>query len=304
MSELRPLPVPDALEGERVDAALARMLGISRTKAVELIDAGDVWIDGAPVAKSLRLPAGGWLMVSLPEVERPAPPQPVPGMNVRYEDVDLLVVEKPAGVAAHASPGWDGPTVVGALAASGYRLAEAGPAERQGIVHRLDAGTSGLMVVAKSVHAYSGLKRAFKERTVTRRYHALVQGPVTTSVGTIDAPIGRHPGLEYKMAVVTGGREARTHYEVLEAFEGATLVQAELETGRTHQIRVHMAAIGNPCLGDPTYNPIPTAGLERQWLHAVHVAFEHPVTGQWLEFDSDYPPDLAMVLDSYRSGMS
>ncbi len=299
MGEMRTMPVPDAFEGERLDAALARMLGLSRTKAAELAESGAVHLDGAPVGKAHRLPPGGWLTVELPAVERVAPAEPVPGMIVHYEDPDLLVIDKPAGVASHGSPGWEGPTVVGALAASGYRLSSSGPAERQGIVHRLDAGTSGLMVVAKSDAAYSALKRAFKERTVTRRYHALVEGHVTTTVGTIDAPIGRHPGQEYKMAVVTGGREARTHYEVLESFRGATLVQAELETGRTHQIRVHLEAIGHPCLGDPTYNPRLSPGLERQWLHAVHVGFHHPGTGQWQEFDSPYPPELQAVLEDY-----
>lgn len=300
VAEMRSLPVPDALEGERVDAGLARLLGISRTRAADLANSGAVFVDGIPVGKSHRLPPGGWLTVELPEVAPVRPLQPVAGMTIVHEDPDLLVIDKPAGVAAHGSPGWEGPTVVQALAAAGHDLAQAGPAERQGIVHRLDAGTSGLMVVAKSDRAYSALKRAFKERTVTRRYHALVQGAVTDPVGTIDAPIGRHPGQEYRMAVVSGGKDARTRYEVLETYEGASLVRAELETGRTHQIRVHFQAIGHPCLGDPTYSSTPVPGLERQWLHAVHLGFTHPTGGAWLEFDSEYPADLAAVLASYN----
>lgn len=301
MSDLRSLPVPDGIAGERVDAGLARLLGMSRTKAADLAEQGAVSVDGTSVGKSDRLPAGGWLIVELPDVSAPPAPEPVPGMSIRYEDPDLVIIDKPAGVAAHPSPGWDGPTVVGALTAAGVHLASAGAAERQGIVHRLDAGTSGLMVVAKSIPAYSALKRAFKERTVTRRYHALVHGHLTTPVGTIDAPIGRHPGAEYKFAVVTGGREARTHYEVLEAFRGATLVEVELETGRTHQIRVHMEAIGHPCIGDPTYAAQATPDLTRQWLHAVEVGFHHPITGEWQVERSAYPDDLQHVLDRYES---
>lgn len=305
MTELRTLPVPDALVGERLDAALARMLGISRTRAAELADAGAVTVAGAAATKSTRLPAGGWVSVELPEVTPPPAPQPVPGMTVHYEDADIIVVDKPAGVAAHGSPGWEGPTVVGALGAGGHTLAAAGPAERQGIVHRLDAGTSGLMVVAKSLRAYTRLKADFKARTVTRTYHALLQGNLTTPVGTIAAPIGRHPGQEFKMAVVTGGKDARTHYEVIEVFRHATLVRAHLETGRTHQIRVHMAAIGHPCLGDPTYNPTPHPALARQWLHAVEMAFDHPGTGEHLTFTSPYPQDLQAVLAAeQRPGVS
>ncbi len=301
MSDVRSLPVPDGIAGDRVDAGLARLLGMSRTKAAELAEQGAVSVDGMVVGKSDRLPTGGWLIVELPDVHTPKAPEPVPGMHIRYEDPDLVIIDKPAGVAAHPSPGWDGPTVVGALTAAGVHLASAGPAERQGIVHRLDAGTSGLMVVAKSIPAYSALKQAFKERTVTRRYHALVHGHLTTPVGTIDAPIGRHPGAEYRFAVVTGGRDARTHYEVLEAFRSATLVEVELETGRTHQIRVHMEAIGHPCIGDPTYATQVTPDLTRQWLHAVEVGFQHPTTGAWLEERSEYPEDLQHALDRYAA---
>ncbi|MCL3860111.1 RluA family pseudouridine synthase [Actinotalea sp. K2] len=303
MSDLRALPVPDGLAGERVDAAIARMLGISRTRAADLAVAGAVLLDGAVVGKSDRLPAGGWLEVDLegldPAATVPVDPQPVPGMIVVHEDDDLLVIDKPVGVAAHPSPGWTGPTVVGALAASGHRLSTSGAAERQGIVHRLDVGTSGLMVVAKSEHAYSVLKRAFKERTVDKVYHAVVQGHPEPTTGTIDAPIGRHPTADYRFAVVAEGKPSVTHYEVLEMVPSASLVEVTLETGRTHQIRVHFSALRHPCVGDLQYGADPVlaarAGLGRQWLHAMRLAFDHPSTGRRLEVTSQYPDDLAVA---------
>ncbi|WP_425954267.1 RluA family pseudouridine synthase [Xylanimonas sp. McL0601] len=303
---LRTLPVPDGLAGERVDAALSRMLGFSRTQAAELAAAGAVHLDGRPVGKSDRLHAGGWLEVDVPDpaAARAVEPEPVPGMGIAYEDDDLVVVDKPVGVAAHPSPGWTGPTVVGALAAAGYRVSTSGAAERQGIVHRLDVGTSGLMVVAKSEAAYSGLKRAFKERTVEKVYHALAQGHPEPTVGTIDAPIGRHPSSDWKFAVVADGKPSVTHYEVLEMLPAASLVEVHLETGRTHQIRVHFAAVRHPLVGDLTYGADPVlashTGLTRQWLHAVRLGFEHPATGAWVEVESSYPEDLAHALETIR----
>src|SRR5690625_225274 len=301
MGEIRSLPVPQGLEGERVDVGLARLLGMSRSQAAQLVDDGRVAVNDVTVGKSHRLPPQGWLRVELPPVQPPPPPQPVEGLIVHHEDSDLVVIDKPAGVAAHASPGWHGPTVVGALAAMGIRLADAGPAERQGIVHRLDADTSGAMVVAKSTPAYSALKQAFKDRTVTRRYHSLVEGALTQPQGVIEAPIGRHPHHPYRMAVTSDGRPARTHYQVVEAYSQATLVELELETGRTHQIRVHLEAIGHPCVGDPLYNPNTHDELTRQWLHAVGLACHHPGSGQWVEFESSYPQDLDRVLQMVRS---
>ena len=306
MSERRTLPVPDGLAGERVDAGLARLLGLSRTRAAEVVEAGGVLLDGRAVGKSDRLAAGGWLEVELPDAPAPvvAAPEPVPGMAVVHDDDDVVVVDKPVGVAAHPSPGWTGPTVVGALAAAGYRISTSGAAERQGIVHRLDVGTSGLMVVAKTEHAYTVLKRAFKERTVEKVYHAVVQGHPEPTVGTIDAPVGRHPSSDWKFAVVASGKPAVTHYEVLEMLPSASLVEVHLETGRTHQIRVHFAALRHVLVGDLTYGADPALatrlGLERQWLHAVRLGFEHPGTGQWLELTSAYPEDLATALDRLR----
>ncbi|WP_133851311.1 RluA family pseudouridine synthase [Labedaea rhizosphaerae] len=290
----------------RVDAGLAKLLGLSRTVVAGLAEQGDVLLDGQPAAKSDRLVAGTWLEVTLPEPERPVTVAPVlvEGMRILHEDDDIVVVDKPVGVAAHPSPGWTGPTVIGGLAAAGVRVSTSGAAERQGVVHRLDVGTTGVMVVAKSEHAYTVLKRAFKERTVDKRYHALVQGHPDPSVGTIDAPIDRHPRHDYKFAVVAGGKPSVTHYEVVEAFRAASLVDVRLETGRTHQIRVHFAALRHPCVGDLTYGADPVLAkrlhLSRQWLHARSLSFDHPADGQRVEFTSEYPADLAAALDTLR----
>jgi 23S rRNA pseudouridine1911/1915/1917 synthase len=221
-----------------------------------------------------------------------------------YEDDDIVVVDKPPGVAAHPTPGWNGPTVLQGLLAAGHTIATSGAAERQGIVHRLDATTSGLMVVAKSERAYSALKRAFREREVDKTYHALVQGHPDPLRGTVDAPIARHPSGDGRFAVVTGGRPSVTHYDTVEAFRAASLVEVILETGRTHQIRVHMAAIRHICVGDRLYGADPVLaarlGLTRQWLHAVRLGFAHPADGHRVEFTSEYSPDLSRALDLLR----
>ena len=304
----RRVPVPDGLDGERLDSALARMFGLSRARAAELIGDGAVLVNGHPAAKSDRVPAGEWLDVTLPQpAAAPPPAVPVPGLAVVYEDADIVVVDKPAGVAAHPTPGWTGPTVLGGLLAAGHTVATSGAAERQGIVHRLDANTTGLMVVAKSERAYSALKRAFREREVDKRYHALVQGHPDPLRGTVDAPIGRHPSPsgDGRFAVVADGRPSVTHYDTIEAFRGASLVRIGLETGRTHQIRVHMAAIRHPCAGDLLYGADPVLaarlGLTRQWLHAVSLAFAHPADGRRVECASEYPADLARALDLLRA---
>jgi 23S rRNA pseudouridine1911/1915/1917 synthase len=300
MGERRELAIPEGLVGERVDAGLARLFGLSRTAVASLVAQGAVLVDGRAVGKSDRLVAG-WVQIDLPGAQPvQVRAEPVPGLRVVHDDDDIVVVDKPVGVAAHPSPGWTGPTVVGGLAAAGYTVATSGAAERQGIVHRLDVGTSGLMVVAKSEYAYTLLKRAFRERTVDKVYHAVVQGLPDPLVGTIDAPIGRHPTAHHRFAVVTGGKPSITHYEVVEAFPSASLVEVHLETGRTHQIRVHFAALRHPCVGDLTYGGDPSLarrlGLSRQWLHAMRLGFVHPGRGEYVEFDSDYPPDLAGAL--------
>jgi 23S rRNA pseudouridine1911/1915/1917 synthase len=303
VTDRRRVPVPEGLEGERLDSALARMFGLSRTRAAELVEHRRVLVDGADAAKSDRVRAGSWLDVELPPPPRPV--EVVPGrvedMTVVHDDPDIVVVDKPVGVAAHPSPGWSGPTVIGELAAAGFAVATSGVAERQGVVHRLDVGTSGLMVVAKSERAYTALKQQFRGRTVEKIYHALVQGHPDPSRGTVDAPIDRHPTQDHRWAVVDGGRPSITHYDTLEAFPAASLLEIRLETGRTHQIRVHLSALRHPCVGDLTYGADPSLaarlGLERQWLHAVRLAFEHPGTGGRVSFSSPYPLDLQHALD-------
>jgi len=303
----RRVPVPEGLDGERLDAALARMFGLSRTQAQDLVGNGAVLIDGSPAAKSVRVRAGDWLDVTLPAPTVPlvARPVPVPGLRVLYEDADMVVVDKPVGVAAHPTPGWTGPTVLQGLLAGGHTVATSGAAERQGIVHRLDAGTTGVMVVAKSEPAYSALKQAFRDRAVDKRYHALAQGHPDPLRGTIDAPIGRHPSGDGRFAIVSDGRPSVTHYDTLEAFRAASLLEVRLETGRTHQIRVHLAAVRHPCAGDRLYGADPVLarrlGLSRQWLHAVQLSFAHPADGHRVEFTSPYPADLSHALDILRA---
>jgi 23S rRNA pseudouridine1911/1915/1917 synthase len=298
--------IPDSLAGERVDVGLSRMFGISRTRAAELLSDNRVQLDGRRPVKSERLVPGAVLDVVFPEVEDPLEvvAEIVDGLSVIHDDGDLIVVDKPVGVAVHPSMGWTGPTVVGHLRAAGIVIATGGAPERQGIVQRLDVGTSGVMVIAKSEHAYSVLKNAFRHREVDKVYHALVQGHPDPLEGTIDAPIGRHTSSDWKFAVRDDGKHSVTHYETLEAHRFASLLEVHLETGRTHQIRVHMAALKHPCVGDLTYGADPTLadrlGLERQWLHAVRLGFEHPGTGEHVEYESPYPADLERALEVIR----
>lgn len=302
MPQHRSLPVPDGLVGERVDVAVGKLLGFSRTFASEVIEQGGVEIDGRVASKSQRLAADATLSVTW---EDPREPEIVPvvisDMQILYDDNDIVIVSKPPFLAAHPSLGWEGDTVLGALAGAGYRISTSGPPERQGIVHRLDVGTSGLMIVAKSEIAYSVMKRKFKEREIVKEYHALVQGEMTPPEGTIDAPIGRHPGSAWKFAVTHDGRDAITHFSTLASYSGASLLSVGLETGRTHQIRVHMAAQRHPLVGDLLYGANPTVaaklGLTRQWLHAVRLQFQHPTTGVDMDITSEYFPDLVNSLN-------
>ena len=300
--------VPDALAGQRIDVVASRVTGHSRSRVAELIAAGGMLLDGETVKRASRIVTAG-AMLELVTEPRPTQvasrPRLVGGLEIIHEDRDIVVVDKPAGVAAHPSLGWEGPSVTEHLAAAGIAIATSGAPERQGVVSRLDVGTSGLMVLARSERAYSVLKQAFRDKAVDKTYQALVQGHPDPFSGTIDAPIGRHPGHEWKMAIVGGGRESVTHYETLEAHRAATLVEVSLETGRTHQIRVHFAAIGHPCCGDPLYGSDPALarrlGLDRQWLHATRLAFEHPVEGNRVEFESELPRDLEHALHEVRS---
>jgi 23S rRNA pseudouridine1911/1915/1917 synthase len=302
----RVLVVPDGLAGERLDAGMARLFGLSRTRAADLISDGHVHVDGAAPAKSDRLVAGSMLEVVIPSMADPLEivPAIVEGIRIIHDDDSIVVIDKPVGVAVHPSPGWSGPTVVGHLTAAGYRIATSGASERQGIVQRLDVGTSGVMVICKGERAYSVLKNAFRHRTVDKVYHTLVQGHPDPLAGTVDAPIGRHPKADYKYAVMADGRHSVTHYSTLEAHRFASLLEVHLETGRTHQIHVYMSALKHPCVGDLTYGADPTLaqrlGLERQWLHAVRLGFDHPDTGAYVEFESAYPKDLEAALEHVR----
>jgi 23S rRNA pseudouridine1911/1915/1917 synthase len=285
---------------------IAQLFGLSRTKAADLIAQGLVEVDGAAVSKSDRVFPGSALDVTIPAVADPleVKPEVVEGIRIIHDDAAIVVLDKPVGVAVHPSPGWTGPTVVGHLAGAGFRIATSGASERQGIVQRLDVGTSGVMVICKSEHAYSKLKNAFRNRTVDKTYHALVQGHPDPHEGTIDAPIGRHPKSDWKFAVMADGRHSITHYSTLEAHRFASLLEVHLETGRTHQIRVHMAALKHPCVADHLYGADPTltarVGLDRQWLHAVKLGFEHPESGEYVEYGSTYPEDLASALEVIR----
>ncbi|MFM8254407.1 MAG: RluA family pseudouridine synthase [Actinomycetota bacterium] len=305
---IRTLEIPEGLDGERVDVALARALGFSRTMIATAAERGNILVNGKPVDKSARLGAGDLIEIEIvQEVDRGAKIEVVDldELQIIYSDDDVLVIDKPLGVAAHPSVGWSGPTVVGILMARGITLSHLAPPERAGIVHRLDVGTSGLMVVAKSDRAYLSLKEQFRSRTVKKTYHAIVQGHPDPTRGTIDAPIDRHPRDEFKFAVVADGKPSITHYQTLESFAGATLVEIELETGRTHQIRVHFAALRHPLIGDLMYGADPVfakaLGLTRQWLHAHRLTFLHPADGQEGSYISAYPADLEAALASLRS---
>jgi len=304
-TQVRSVYIPEGLAGERVDVALARLFGVSRTRAGDLVAEGLVLLDGSQPIKSERVEPGALIEATIPAPRRAVVvPTEVEGMSIVHEDDDIVVVDKPIGVAAHPGVGWDGPTVSGHLAGVGVRISTSGAPERQGIVQRLDVGTSGLMVVAKSERAYTVLKQAFRDRTVDKTYHSLVQGHPDPHTGTIDAPIARHPKHDFKFTVRADGRASVTHYDTLEAHRFASLLEIKLETGRTHQIRVHMAAIKHPCVGDPLYGADPVlakrVGLERQWLHAVRLGFTHPASGEWVEYESPYPDDLQRALDVVR----
>ena len=298
------VPVTEGLNGERLDIALTRLLGYSRSKAADLVESGAVLVDGHAASKSDRVTAGSILTLETEDPREPIAAHSVSGMKILWDDDDVVVIDKPVGVAAHPSPGWTGPTVIGGLAAAVYRISTSGAAERQGVVHRLDVGTSGVMAVAKSERAYTSLKQQFKERTVDKTYHAVVQGHPDPSSGTIDAPIDRHPTRDWQWAVVSGGRPSVTHYDTLEAFPHASLLEVHLETGRTHQIRVHMAALKHPCVGDLMYGADPVLaerlGLTRQWLHAMQLSFDHPSSGDRVTIASTYPVDLQLALDTLR----
>jgi len=307
MTEQRMIQVTDGIAGLRADAGISKLLGMSRAKVADMIEAGLVQQDNQVIDKAEPLVLDAWLQVSVPKSKPPLAlvAEFVPDLKVIFQDRDIVVVDKPAGIAAHPSVGWDGPSVGGALLALGIEMSTTGVAERQGIVSRLDVGTSGVMVLTKTEIAYSRMKQAFRDRKVDKTYHALVQGHPDPSSGTIDAPIARHPKHEYKFTVSNDGKPSVTHYSTLEAFKSASLLEIELETGRTHQIRVHMSAFKHPLVGDTLYGCDPKLaarlGMERQWLHAVKLGFVHPTTGEYVTFESQYPEDLVHSLEILRT---
>ena len=301
------LPTPESLVGERADAALAKMLGVSRTRATELLVAGMVQVDGRSLGKSDRLERDQILEVSIEDRKidlLEVRPEDVAELEIVFQDADLIVINKPSGVVSHPSQGFEGPSVPGVLLSRGIQLSTSGAQERQGIVQRLDVGTSGLMVLAKSERAYSVLKQAFRDRTVKKTYHALAQGHPEPSNGTIDTPIARSQKHDYKFTISEDGKPAVTHYKTIELFPSAALMEVGLETGRTHQIRVHFSHFRHPLVGDPLYGADPklgaSLGLDRQWLHAKKLAFSHPISGDWVEFEAPYPKDLELALEKLR----
>jgi 23S rRNA pseudouridine1911/1915/1917 synthase len=298
--------IDNSLAGERVDTAVARLLGISRSSAAEICESAGVKLAEKTLSKSDKLNLGDVIQIQPPKAAEQLRvlETPVEDLKIIYQDEHLVVVDKPAGVVAHPTVGFEGPTVAGALLALGIELSTSGAQERQGIVQRLDVGTSGLMMLAKSELAYSRLKQAFRDRAVHKLYHALIQGHPDPLEGTFDAPIGRHPKAEFKFAVMEDAKPSITHYKTLELFPAVSLVEVNLETGRTHQIRVHFSAFRHPLVGDTMYGADPTLAkkfsIDRQWLHAVELGFAHPVTGEQLLLQSSYPQDLARVLDQLR----
>lgn len=307
MTEERLVQVTEGIAGSRADSGIAKLLGMSRASVASMIEAGLVMQNDVVIDKAETLVADAWLRVSVPK-PKPAPAlvaEFIPDLKIIYQDKDIIVVDKPAGVASHPSVGWDGPSVGGALLALGVEISTSGVAERQGIVSRLDVGTSGLMVLTKTEISYSRMKQAFRDRVVDKTYHALVQGHPDPSAGTIDAPIARHPKHEYKFTVSNEGKPSITHYKTLEAFKAASLLEIELETGRTHQIRVHFSAFKHPLVGDTLYGCDPKLaarlGMERQWLHAVKLGFMHPTKGDYVSFESEYPTDLVNSLELLRN---
>ncbi|MFZ4117399.1 MAG: RluA family pseudouridine synthase [Rhodoluna sp.] len=307
MTEERLVQVPEGLTGTRADAGISKLLGMSRSAVATMLESGLVEQNDSVIGKSDSLVSDAWLRITMPKPKAPLAlvAENVEGLNVIYQDQDIVVVDKPAGVAAHPSVGWDGPSVGGALLALGIEMSTSGVAERQGIVSRLDVGTSGLMVLTKTEIAYSRMKQAFRDRVVDKTYHSLVQGHPDPSAGTIDAPIGRHLKHEYKFAVTQDGKPSVTHYKTLEAFAAASLMEIELETGRTHQIRVHFSAFKHPIVGDSLYGCDAKLALrlamDRQWLHAMKLGFIHPTKGEYVSFESTYPQDLANALEVLRS---
>jgi 23S rRNA pseudouridine1911/1915/1917 synthase len=304
MPETTPLATTDLVAdraGERLDVFVARMLpALTRSRVQKLIDGGSVSVEGVRAKPSLRLEVGQGVRVNVPPAaEATARPEEI-ALDVLYEDRDLLAVNKPPGMTVHPSPGHPRATLVNAILAHCHDLSGVGGVLRPGIVHRLDRDTSGVILVAKNDEAHNALARQLKARTVEKTYLALVEGTPKPPAGVIDAPIARDPRHRQRMAVVEGGRESVTAYRVVERFRAYALVEAHPKTGRTHQIRVHLAAIGHPIVGDRLYGK-PSPLVARQFLHAQGIAFVHPSTGERMEVEAPLAEDLAAVLGALRS---
>lgn len=296
------LTVPEDADGERLDVVLARIGGMSRARAGALIDAGAVRVNETVARKSLRVASSDAIVLEAVVAAEIAPPE---GVIVIYEDADILVVDKPSGVVVHSGAGVRGGTMVDALLATGRTLALRAGEERPGIVHRLDRDVSGLLVVAKTDVAHEALVAAMQRRAVDRRYLALVHQIPGADRGKIDAPVGRSPKQRTRMAVTPDGRPAVTWFEVMERFDDLALLEVRLETGRTHQIRTHLASIGHPIVGDPAYGRDPARaralGLHRPFLHAYRLSFAHPVSGEDVTVRSELPQDLETALAGLRA---
>jgi 23S rRNA pseudouridine1911/1915/1917 synthase len=301
--------IHDDLAGQRLDRALASLTGLSRTRLQQAIKAGAAQVDGKPARASQVLEAGQRVTLARTAMDGSQAPSDAPSadaipLRILYEDDYLLVVDKPAGMVTHPAPGHTSGTLVNALLAHSPQLASVGDRARPGIVHRLDKDTSGLLVVAKDPATHAALAQQMKDRAMVKRYLALVEGAMPTAEGVIDAPIGRDPRQRLRMGLLSqasGGREARTRFRTLEEHGGRSLLEVQLETGRTHQIRVHLAAVRHPVVGDPVYGRAQRPLPPRQFLHAAHLEFRHPVTGEWLTFDAPLPDDLATFLATWRA---
>jgi 23S rRNA pseudouridine1911/1915/1917 synthase len=299
--------LPAALEGERIDRVVAMLTDVSRAEATRLIADGQVLVDGAVATRGAdRVHAGAQFEIEVAEPVEVEGPQADAAVElpVVHEDEHVLVIDKPAGLVVHPGAGHDGATLVNGLLARYPEIAEVGDPARPGIVHRLDQGTSGLLMVARSELAYEELVEQLADRTVERQYRTLVWGHLDSPRGVVDAPIGRSPKHPTKMAVTERGKPARTRYEVVRPFEQpveATELVCRLETGRTHQIRVHLSAIGHSVVGDDRYHGVrQSLPCPRPFLHAELLGFDHPVTGEHLQFTSPLPADLQDVLDQLR----
>lgn len=306
------IPVSDDLIGERLDRALAQLFpDLSRTRAQAAIKAGAVRVDGRPIRSSHQLEAGQQIEVDAHALTTAGAPGAADGqlpqaeaipLRVVFEDERLLVVDKPAGLVVHPAPGHSTGTLVNALLAHLPGLEAGSDASRPGIVHRLDKDTSGLIVIAKDAPTHTALAQQMREHSTVKRYLALVEGRMPAAEGVIDAPIGRDPRHRQRMALVSegnGGREARTRFKTLWEARGRSLLELQLETGRTHQIRVHLASVGHPVVGDIVYGRAQLPLPPRQFLHATHLEFVHPATGEWLLFDAPLPPDLTHFLAAH-----